>query len=73
MARIIDFFQNNKVKVVKLNHCLSMTGETQFDGFIKLSKDGNQVEITKKIPQIKMFIKSADTNFIHNEQVRAKK
>lgn len=39
--RIIKFFQNNKVKVVKLNYCLSESGSTQSEAYMQLSEDGN--------------------------------
>lgn len=31
---IYDYFINNKVKIVKMNHCLTDSGFTHYEGFI---------------------------------------
>ena len=38
---IESFFKNNKVTIIKLNHCLSMSGHTQYDGYLQLHDDGD--------------------------------
>ena len=45
-----EYFQKNKIKVIKLNHCLNDSGFTQFEGFIQLEDDNQFVKITNKIP-----------------------
>ena len=47
--KIEEFFKNNKVSVVKMNHSLSTSGHTQFDAFMQLQSDGDSMEITKKV------------------------
>lgn len=34
ISEIIDFFKKHKVRIVKLNHSLNMSGRTYFDGFM---------------------------------------
>ena len=51
MERIIHFFQNNKITIIKLNHSMS-TSETernQYDAFMELGADGDSVKIVKKV------------------------
>ena len=67
---IINYFKYNKVKIVKLNHCLNTDGATQFDGYMQLSSNGQYIDIFKKVPLKKMYIKSADDNFIKGEKRR---
>lgn len=67
-----DYFRHNKIKIVKLNHCLTTEGTTQFDGYMQLNEDGDGMEIYKKVPMKKMFVKSADDNYIHGEKMRIK-
>ena len=57
---IIEFFQNNKIKIVKLNHSLNTSGSTYYDSFIQLSKDGNQFEITNKVPRQNSYTLATD-------------
>ena len=37
---ITHFFKSNKVRIVKLNHCLAEDGYTEFDSLMQLSSDG---------------------------------
>lgn len=57
---------------MKLNHCLSDSGTTQHEGYMQLSEDGDLMEITKKLPLKKMYMKSADDWFIEREQKKMK-
>ena len=41
LIQIQDFFKHNKIKIVKLNHCLISEGATQFDGYMQLSEQGD--------------------------------
>ena len=47
---INDYFTNNKVKIIKMNHCLNESGFTQYESFIELVEDNKFVKITNKIP-----------------------
>lgn len=51
--RLHEYFLNNKVKVIKMNHCLNESGFTHFEGFIQLDHDKNFFKITNKIPNHK--------------------
>ena len=31
---VYNYFQTNKIKVIKINHCFSDSGSTQFEGYI---------------------------------------
>lgn len=33
---INEYFSTNKIKIIKMNHCLSESGFTQFESFIEL-------------------------------------
>ena len=37
-----------------------------------MDKDGDTIEIFKKVPLKKMYVKSADQNFINSEKMRIK-
>ena len=53
--RIIDFFQKNKVSVIKLNSQidqLKFIQETQYSGYITLENDGNYLCIYNKKPRV---------------------
>ena len=51
---------------------MNTEGSTQFDGYMQLSSDGQSMEIFKKVPLKKMYVKSADDNFIKSEKIRLK-
>lgn len=38
---IISYFKNNKIIIQKLNHCMTLSGPTQFDSFMQLDSEGN--------------------------------
>ncbi len=50
---IQKFFETNKVKIVKMNHCLNDQGSTQYEGYMKLEDEGEYMKITNKIPNPK--------------------
>ena len=70
---IIEYFKSNKVIITKLNHFLTTISDTQYNGYMQLSKDGNYMKITKKVPIIEQaLIKSADYSYINKERERHK-
>ena len=34
IEKITHFFQSNKVRIVKLNHCLTVSAPTEFESFM---------------------------------------
>lgn len=72
-ARVENYFKQNKISLVKLNHCMSTYGPTQHDAYMQLSADGEFMEITKKMPRKRMFIMSANDNEIEIEKKKKKK
>ena len=59
---IMHFFKNNKLKIVKLNHCLYEEGNTEFDALMSLSSDGETIQIVNKIPLQNAHLISADSH-----------
>ena len=53
MYDIHQFFENNKVKIIKMNHCLNDSGLTQYEGYVELKENGEYFKITNKIPNPK--------------------
>ena len=69
--RIRKFFQENKVKMIKMNHSFDSDVQrfSQFDGYIQLSKDGKYLEMTNKKPSNNpKYILEADPDTIAKEQ-----
>lgn len=60
LQKVIEFFQNNKVVIMKLNHCMNKSSPTYYDGFMQLSRDGDYIEITKKLARKNFFNLTAD-------------
>ena len=56
------FFKSNKVRIVKLNHCLAEDGYTEFDSLMQLSADGETFEISNKIPLENAHLVTADSH-----------
>ena len=56
---IHEYFAKNKVKMIKMNHCLNDAGFTHFEGYIQLvQEEGNFIKIVNKIPNHKYQITS---------------
>ena len=66
IERITYFFKNDKVKIVKLNHCLAESAPTEFDSIMQLSQDDDCFTITNKIPLKNAYLMTADDALIHS-------
>ena len=72
IEKITHFFQSNKVRIVKLNHCLTVSAPTEFESFMQLSADGDYFQITNKIPKINGHLITADKSLIEIEKQKNK-
>lgn len=72
MKSIEEFFKNNKIKIIKLNHCMKLSGTTQYDGFMQLDSDGDYMRLTNKLPLLNNLILTSDDHWVNNEMTRLK-
>ena len=55
LREICHFFQSNKVSVIKLNYSLTLKDAIQHDSYLIMHKDGETIDLYKKIPLAKMY------------------
>ena len=60
---IYSYFVDNKVKIMKMNHCLNDSGFTHFEGYIQLADDRNFLKIVNMVPNNKYKITSNQKDF----------
>ena len=53
IAEVESYFRDNKIKILKLNHCFKEDGFTQYEGYLQLMSDNNQLKIFTKVPNPK--------------------
>ena len=53
ISEIYKYFLENKVKIIKMNHCLNDSSFTHYEGFVQLDKDRNFFKIVNKVPNHK--------------------
>ena len=69
--QIREFFSDNKIKIIKLNHSVDphIQRFTQFQGYMRLKASSNFLEIVNKKPNDQpLYILSADPKEIEQEK-----